>query len=88
MFGMYPKKGTIAVGSDADIVVYDPGTSFVYSSETIHMNIDYTAYDGMEINGKVDTVLSRGKVVVENDEYVGNKGHGRYLRRGPSQMLI
>jgi dihydropyrimidinase len=88
MFGMYPKKGTITVGSDADIVVYDPGTSFVYSSETIHMNIDYTAYDGMEINGKVDTVLSRGKVVVENDEYVGNKGHGRYLRRGPSQMLI
>jgi dihydropyrimidinase len=88
MFGMYPKKGTIAVGSDADIVVYDPGTSFVYSADTIHMNIDYTAYDGMEINGRVDTVLSRGTVVVENDEYVGHKGHGQYLRRGPSQMLI
>jgi dihydropyrimidinase len=88
MFGMYPKKGTIAVGSDADIVVYDPGASFVYGPDTIHMNVDYTAYDGMEINGKVDTVLSRGKVIVENDEYIGTKGDGQYQKRGPSQMLI
>ncbi len=88
MFGMYPKKGTIAVGSDADIVIYDPGASFVYGSDTIHMNVDYTAYDGMEINGKVDTVLSRGKVIVENDAYVGTKGDGQYQKRGPSQMLI
>ncbi len=87
MFGMYPAKGTIAVGSDADIVVYDPEASFTYSAETIHMNVDYSAYDGMEINGKPDTVLSRGKVVVENDRYVGRKGDGRYLKRGPSQLL-
>ncbi len=88
MFGMYPKKGTIAVGSDADIVLYDPAASFTYSPETIHMNVDYTAYDGMEINGKVDTVLSKGKVIIENDGYVGTKGDGRYLKRGTSQYLI
>jgi dihydropyrimidinase len=88
MFGMYPKKGTIAPGTDADIVVYDPNASFTYSAETIHMNIDYTAYDGMAISGKVDTVLSRGKVIIENDRYVGTKGDGRYLKRGTSQSLI
>ena len=88
MIGMYPKKGTIAVGSDADIVIYDPQTSFVYGTETIHRNIDYTAYDGMEIAGKVDTVLSRGKVIIENDAYVGTKGDGQYLKRGTSQYLV
>jgi dihydropyrimidinase len=87
MFGMYPDKGTIAVGSDADIVIYDPGASFTYSADTIHMNVDYSAYDGMEINGKPEIVLSRGKVVVENDEYVGRKGDGQYLKRGNSQLL-
>jgi len=88
MFGMYPRKGTIAIGSDADIVIYDPNASFVYSADTIHGNIDYTAYDGLEIKGKPDTVFSRGKVVIENDEYVGTKGDGQYLKRGLSQMLI
>ncbi len=88
MFGMYPDKGTIAVGSDADIVVYDPDAPFTYSADTIHMNIDYTAYDGMRIAGKPQTVLSRGKVVVENDEYLGRKGDGRYLKRGASSLLI
>jgi dihydropyrimidinase len=88
MFGMYPKKGTIAVGADADIVVYDPNESFTYGPDTIHMNVDYTAYDGMEISGKPATVMSRGKVVVEDDEYLGSPGDGRYLRRGESQLLI
>ncbi len=88
MFGMYPKKGTIAVGSDADIVVYDPDAAFTYSADTIHMNVDYTAYEGMQISGNVDTVLSRGKVVIENGDYVGTKGDGQYLKRGTSQMLI
>ncbi|MDH3540710.1 MAG: dihydropyrimidinase [Acidimicrobiia bacterium] len=87
MMGLYPQKGTIAVGSDADIVIYDPKTSFVYGTDTIHGNIDYTAYDGMQIAGKVDTVLSRGEVIVENDTYVGTKGHGRYLKRGMNQYL-
>jgi dihydropyrimidinase len=89
MFGLYPRKGTIAVGSDADIVIYDPNESFVYSAPgTIHGNIDYTAYEGMEINAKVDKVLSRGKVIIDDDRYVGSPGDGVYLKRGMSQMLI
>ena len=88
MMGMYPQKGTIAVGSDADIVIYDPNTSFVYGPDTIHGNIDYTAYDGMEISGKVDTVLSRGRVIIESDAYLGKKGDGRYLKRGMNQYLV
>jgi dihydropyrimidinase len=88
IMGLYPQKGTIAIGSDADIVVYDPGTSFVYGPDTIHGNIDYTAYDGLTVEGKVDTVLSRGKVIIENDGYVGTKGDGKYLKRGLNQLLI
>jgi dihydropyrimidinase len=88
MMGLYPRKGTVAVGSDADIVIYDPNTPFVYGVGTIHGNIDYTAYDGMEIGGKVDIVLSRGKVIIENDAYVGAKGDGQYLKRGMNQYLV
>jgi dihydropyrimidinase len=86
VFGMYPDKGTIAMGSDADIVIYDPGASFTYSADTIHMNIDYTAYDGIEIEGKPDVVMSRGKVIVADDTYLGRRGDGQYVRRGISQM--
>jgi dihydropyrimidinase len=89
MFGMYPRKGTIAVGSDADIVVYDPNASFTYSAPaTIHGNIDYTCYEGMTIEARIDKVLSRGKVIVDGDSYVGARGDGRYLQRGTSQLLI
>jgi dihydropyrimidinase len=89
MFGLYPRKGPIAVGSDADLVVYDPRASFVYSApDTIHGNIDYTAYEGMEINARIDKVLSRGKVIIDGDRYVGSRGDGSYLKRGMSQMLI
>jgi dihydropyrimidinase len=88
MFGMFPRKGTIAVGSDADIVLFDPGAAFTYGRDTIHGNIDYTAYDGMEISGSPQTVISRGRVIVDDGEYVGTKGDGQYLKRGLSQMLI
>ena len=88
MFGMYPQKGTIAIGSDADIVVFDPGTSKVLSVETHHMRVDYSAYEGQEVAGKVETVLSRGRVIIENEEYLGTAGDGQYLRRGTSQYLI
>jgi dihydropyrimidinase len=88
MFGMYPKKGTIAVGSDADIVVYDPKAMHVISAETHHMDVDYSAYEGWEMAGKVDTVLSKGKVIVSDDSYHGKPGDGEYLARGTSQYLV
>jgi dihydropyrimidinase len=88
MFGLYPQKGTIAVGSDADIVVFDPDTSHVISAETHHMWVDYSCYEGLEITGKVETVLSRGRTIIEDDAYHGSAGDGRYLRRGSNQYLI
>ena len=81
MFGLYPRKGTIAPGSDADVVVYDPGARHVLSAETHHMNVDYSCYEGRTVTGRAETVLSRGRVVVDRGEYLGSKGHGRFLRR-------
>ncbi len=80
-FGMYPKKGTIAVGSDADIVVFDPEKEHTISARTHHSNIDYNLFEGTEVVGAPDTVLVRGKVIVENDELVGSPGDGRFVRR-------
>ncbi len=87
LFGMYPRKGVIAPGSDADIVVYDPGGRTRISVETHHMNMDYSAYEGYEVAGHVDTVLSRGTVVVDGGEYHGRAGHGRFVKRGLSDLL-
>jgi dihydropyrimidinase len=87
MFGLYPQKGVIAPGSDADIVVYDPRARTRISVETHHMNIDYSAWEGWEIDGGVDTVMSRGKVVVSGGQYRGAKGDGRFVRRGLSSYL-
>jgi dihydropyrimidinase len=82
MFGLFPKKGTIAVGSDADIVIFDPDKEQLISAQTHHMNVDYSAYEGWKIRGTVETVLSRGRVVIENGEYKGKPGDGRFLKRG------
>jgi dihydropyrimidinase len=81
MFGLHPRKGTIAPGADADIVIYDPGAEQVLSAETHHMNVDYNAYEGRRITGRVRTVLSRGEVIVHDGEYHGRPGRGRFLRR-------
>ncbi|RKE06553.1 dihydropyrimidinase [Catellatospora citrea] len=88
MFGLYPRKGAIAPGSDADIVVYDPNGRTRISVDTHHMNMDHSAYEGYEIAGRVDTVLSRGSVLVSGGQYHGRKGHGRYLPRGLSSYLV
>jgi dihydropyrimidinase len=82
MFGMFPKKGTIAVGSDADIVIFDPNVERTISAKTHHMNCDYSLFEGWKIKGLPETVLSRGKVVVENNEYKGKPGDGKFLKRG------
>jgi dihydropyrimidinase len=88
MFGLYPRKGVVAPGADADIVLYDPRATQVLSAGTHHMNVDYSAYEGFEITGQVRTVLSRGAVVIEGGEYHGHTGHGQFLRRDLSQYLI
>ena len=89
MFGMYGKKGVIAPGADADIVVYDPaGHTSIGVDKTHHMNMDHSAWEGFEIDGHVDTVLSRGKVVVDDGAYLGTKGDGRFVTRGLSQYLV
>lgn len=88
MMGMYPKKGIIQAGADADVVLYDPNKTWTISVDNHHMNLDHNAYEGIEVTGHVDTVLSRGKVIVDDGAYHGSKGDGQYLRRGLSQYLI
>lgn len=89
MFGMYGRKGVLSPGADADVVIYDPNghTSIGYEA-THHMNMDYSAWEGFETDGHVDTVLSRGKVVVDDNTYLGRKGDGRYLKRDLTQYLV
>ena len=84
-FGLFPKKGTIAVSSDADIVIFDPNrkeTISVDNSCTHHMRVDYNAYEGFEVTGFTETVLSRGKIIIKDCEYMGKKGDGQFLKRG------
>ena len=82
IFGLFPRKGTIAVDSDADIVIFDPNEEMTISEKTHHMNVDYSAYEGMRIKGVTKTVLSRGRVVIEDGKYTGKPGQGQFLKRG------
>ncbi|HET8785161.1 MAG TPA: dihydropyrimidinase [Candidatus Limnocylindrales bacterium] len=81
LFGMYPRKGAIAVGSDADVVIYDPNRKHTISAKTHHMDVDYSCYEGRSVQGGSDIVLSRGSVIVRNGEFTGRKGAGRFLKR-------
>jgi dihydropyrimidinase len=87
MFGLYPGKGTIAAGADADIVIYDPVATQTISAATHHMNVDYSAFEGMEITGQVAVTISRGQVVVADGEFRGSPGHGSFLARDLCQYL-
>jgi len=88
MFGLYPRKGAVAVGSDADLVVYDPAARHTISASTHHMNVDYSCYEGREVQGAASVVLSRGKTIIENGAYVGTKGDGKFLRGEPAQEYL
>ncbi len=88
MFGLYGRKGVIEPGADADVVIYDPDTTTTISVDTHHMNMDYSAYEGTTVDGGIDTVISRGRMILAGGEYLGAKGDGQYLRRGLSQYLL
>jgi dihydropyrimidinase len=87
LFGMYPRKGAIAPGSDADVVIYAPDATDVISAAHHHMNVDYSAFEGFQVTGRVETVLSRGEPVIDNETFVGRLGHGNFVRRGLNQCL-
>jgi dihydropyrimidinase len=84
MFGMYPRKGSISIGADADLVIYDPNARRTISAATHHMAVDYSCYEGREVQGRSEIVLSRGSVIVRDGEFTGRKGHGRFLKRAPA----
>ena len=81
IFGMYPKKGTLAPGSDADIVVWDPKAEHTISAKTHNMRVDYSMFEGFRVRGNARQVFSRGELIVENGKYLGKAGRGSYLRR-------
>ena len=81
LFGLYPRKGTIAVGSDADLVIFDPTRKHTISAKTHHMRVDYSMFEGIQVTGMPDIVLSRGRVVVEGDKFLGRAGQGEFLKR-------
>jgi dihydropyrimidinase len=86
LFGMYPRKGSVSVGADADLVIYDPNRRRTISATTHHMDVDYSCYEGREVQGASDVVLSRGSVIVRNGEFTGKKGHGRFIKRSTADF--
>ena len=88
LFGMYPKKGSLVVGGDADLVIFDPEAKGVVSAKTSQHNVDYSAYEGMKLKGLPVAVLLRGKFAVRNGKYVGKQGAGQFIARGPSGKMV
>lgn len=81
IFGMFPRKGTIAIGSDADLVIFDPDEKHTLSAKTHHMNVDYSGYEGWELTGKVKTVVLRGEIAIDKNECFITKGYGKFIKR-------
>lgn len=87
IFGMYPRKGTIAVGADADLVVYDPAQETVITKGILHENVDYTPYEGVAVKGYPVMIIACGKVVVENGEFLGKAGDGSFIKRAQATVM-
>ncbi|HXJ91382.1 MAG TPA: dihydropyrimidinase [Terriglobia bacterium] len=81
LFGLYPRKGTIAVGSDADLVIFDPNEEHVISAKTHHMRVDYSMFEGIKVKGVPKQVFSRGRLIIDQGKFVGKVGHGEFLKR-------
>jgi dihydropyrimidinase len=81
IFGLFPRKGTIAPGSDADIVIFDPNKEMILSARTHHMRVDYNPYEGRRVTGVTETVMSRGRVIIDNGRFIGRAGVGSFLKR-------
>jgi dihydropyrimidinase len=81
IFGLFPRKGTIAPGSDADIVIFDPEKKVRLSQKSLHMNVDYNPYEGREVVGVSDTVISRGRIIIDGGKFVGRAGSGSFIKR-------
>src|SRR4029434_5980902 len=81
IFGLFPRKGTTAPGSDADIVIFDPNKTATISARTHHMKVDYNPYEGRQVTGVADILLSRGRIIVENGAFTGRAGAGRFIKR-------
>jgi dihydropyrimidinase len=81
IFGLFPRKGTIAPGSDADIVIFDPERTVRLGVTTLHMNVDYNPYEGRDVTGVTDTVISRGRIVIDAGVFTGKAGAGAFLKR-------
>jgi dihydropyrimidinase len=81
LFGLYPRKGTVAVGSDADLIVFDPNEEQIISVKTHHMRVDYSMFEGTRVKGVTKTVLSRGRMIIDNGRFTGKAGAGEFLKR-------
>ncbi len=88
IFGIFPKKGTIAVGTDADIVIFDPTVKHTITAATAHHHCDYSAYEGQEVTGKTETVIMRGQIAIDKGNVLINKGYGQYVKRAKSPEII
>ncbi len=88
MFGLFPRKGTIAVGSDADLVLFDPNRQHVLTATTHHSLVDYSLYEGRTVTGKVEKVFLRGQLIVDGDRWLGREGQGQYQRRSASGAFL
>ena len=85
---MFPAKGTIGIGADADLVIFDPAVEHVISAKTHHMNVDYSAYEGWKLKGKCKTVILRGSVAIDNEKVRIKKGYGKFIKRNKVSGII